>query len=119
MTDNGSKRYVGKYQLEKVLGKGAMGVVYLAKDPTIGRNVAVKCIYLSQGLEEDKLREFRERFLREARAAGVMSHPNIVTIYEADEGGPGRPPFIAMEYIEGETLQDRLRRLSQDPDQRA
>lgn len=101
--DNGNKKYIGKYQLEKVLGKGAMGVVYLAKDPTIGRNVAVKCIYLSQGLEEDKLKEFRERFLREARAAGVMSHPNIVTIYEADEGGPGRPPFIAMEYIEGET----------------
>lgn len=101
--DDGSKKYIGKYQLEKVLGKGAMGVVYLAKDPTIGRNVAVKCIYLSQGLEEDKLKEFRERFLREARAAGVMSHPNIVTIYEADEGGPGRPPFIAMEYIEGET----------------
>ncbi len=109
MTDNGSKRYVGKYQLEKVLGKGAMGVVYLAKDPTIGRNVAVKCIYLSQGLEEDKLKEFRERFLREARAAGVMSHPNIVTIYEADEGAPGRPPFIAMEYIEGETWNQMIK----------
>jgi len=101
--DNGNKKYIGKYQLEKVLGKGAMGVVYLAKDPTIGRNVAIKCIYLSQGLESDKVKEFRERFLREARAAGVMNHPNIVTIYEADEGGSGGPPFIAMEYIEGET----------------
>jgi serine/threonine protein kinase len=107
--ESGEKRYVGKYLLDKVLGRGAMGVVYLAKDPTIGRNVAVKCIYLPQGLEEDKVKEFRERFLREARAAGVMNHPNIVTIYEADEGGPSRPPFIAMEYIEGETWNHKIK----------
>jgi serine/threonine protein kinase len=108
--ESGSKPRVGKYILERVLGRGAMGVVYLAKDPTIGRNVAVKCIYLPQGLEEDKVREFRERFLREARAAGVMNHPNIVTIYEADEGSAVMPPFIAMEFIEGETWNQKIKK---------
>lgn len=104
------KRKIGKYITEKMLGRGAMGVVYLAKDPTIGRNVAIKCIHIPQGVDEDKVKEFRERFLREARAAGVMSHPNIVTVYEADEGSSNYPPFIAMEYIDGETWNKKIKR---------
>lgn len=103
-------RKIGKYIKEKLLGRGAMGVVFLAKDPTIGRNVAIKCIHIPQGVEEEKVKEFRERFLREARAAGVMSHPNIVTVYEADEGSSSYPPFIAMEYIDGETLNKKIKK---------
>lgn len=104
------RRKIGKYITERVIGRGAMGVVFLAKDPTIGRNVAIKCIHIPQGIDEEKVVEFRERFLREARAAGVMSHPNIVTIYEADEGSSNYPPFIAMEYIEGETWNQKIKR---------
>ena len=104
------RRKIGKYITERILGRGAMGVVFLATDPTIGRKVAIKCIHIPTGVEEDKVQEFRERFLREARAAGVMSHPNIVTIYEADEGGEKYPPFIAMEYIEGETWNHKIKR---------
>lgn len=104
------KRKIGKYITEKLLGRGAMGVVFLAKDPTIGRNVAIKCIHIPQGVEDEKVKEFRERFLREARAAGVMSHPNIVTVYEADEGSSTYPPFIAMEYIDGETWNKKIKK---------
>ena len=112
------RRKIGKYITEKILGRGAMGVVFLATDPTIGRKVAIKCIHIPTGVEEDKVQEFRERFLREARAAGVMSHPNIVTIYEADEGGEKYPPFIAMEYIEGETWNHKIKRGEKfNPDQ--
>jgi serine/threonine protein kinase len=103
-------RRIGKYITEKQIGRGAMGVVFLAKDPTIGRNVAIKCIHIPQGIEEDKVKEFRERFLREARAAGLMSHPNIVTVYEADEGSSNYPPFIAMEFIDGETWNKKIKR---------
>ncbi len=101
---------IGKYHIESQLGRGAMGVVYLARDPTIGRRVAIKCIHIPQGIDDDKIKEFRERFLREARAAGVMSHPNIVTVYEADEGSSNHPPFIAMEYIDGETWNKKIKR---------
>ncbi|MGA9751167.1 MAG: serine/threonine-protein kinase, partial [Acidobacteriota bacterium] len=92
---------IGKYVIERVLGRGSMGLVYLARDPTIDRYVAIKTIALPDGLEEAKVREFRQRFLREARAAGKLNHPCIVTIYEADDGSLGGVPFIAMEYVEG------------------
>ncbi|MGC8724331.1 MAG: serine/threonine protein kinase [Acidobacteriota bacterium] len=92
---------IGKYVIERVLGRGSMGLVYLARDPTIDRYVALKTIALPDGLEEAKVREFRQRFLREARAAGKLNHPCIVTIYEADDGSLGGVPFIAMEYVEG------------------
>lgn len=92
---------IGKYKVVRVLGRGSMGVVYLARDPMIDREVAIKTISLPEGLEEYKVKEFRERFLREARAAGKLNHPAIVTVYEADDGSAGGPPFIAMEYVEG------------------
>ncbi len=100
---------IGKYQVASVLGRGAMGVVYLARDPLIDRDVAIKTIVLPQGLEEFRIREFRERFLREARAAGRLSHPAIVTIYEADDGAAGGPPFIAMEFVEGLPWNHKIR----------
>ncbi len=96
---------LGRYEVLNELGKGAMGVVYLAKDPVIGRLVAIKTIKTSQTGEDDsESREFRERFVREAQTAGILSHPNIVTIHDIGEDTESRASFIAMEYIEGKNL---------------
>ena len=100
---------LGRYEVLSELGKGAMGVVYLAKDPVIGRLVAVKTIRNSQGDDDDsESREFRERFVREAQTAGILSHPNIVTIHDIGEDVESRTSFIAMEYIEGRNLKTLL-----------
>jgi serine/threonine protein kinase len=100
---------LGRYEVLNELGKGAMGVVYLAKDPVIGRLVAVKTIRTSQGDDDDsESREFRERFVREAQTAGILSHPNIVTIHDIGEDAESRTSFIAMEYIEGRNLKTLL-----------
>ena len=93
---------VGRYQIEGELGQGAMGVVYKAVDPTIGRSVALKTIRLDQSLASIQLEELRERSLREAQVAGQLSHPNIVTIFDVVEMAGNI--FIAMEYIEGQEL---------------
>src|SRR5258705_7869085 len=77
------KPMLGRYQVEKELGKGAMGVVYLGKDPKIGRVVAIKTMALSQEFEADELAEVKERFFREAETAGRLSHTNHVTIFDA------------------------------------
>ena len=99
----------GRYEVLNELGKGAMGVVYLAKDPVIGRLVAVKTIRTSQGDDDDsESREFRERFVREAQTAGILSHPNIVTIHDIGEDAESRTSFIAMEYIEGRNLKSLM-----------
>jgi serine/threonine-protein kinase len=96
---------LGRYEVLNELGKGAMGIVYLAKDPVIGRLVAIKTIKNSQTGEDDsESREFRERFVREAQTAGILSHPNIVTIHDIGEDVDSRASFIAMEYIEGRNL---------------
>ena len=100
---------LGRYEVLNELGKGAMGVVYLAKDPVIGRLVAVKTIRTSQtGDDDSESREFRERFVREAQTAGILSHPNIVTIHDIGEDTESRTSFIAMEYIEGRNLKSLL-----------
>ncbi len=100
---------LGRYEVLNELGKGAMGVVYLAKDPVIGRLVAIKTIKTSQSGEDDsESREFRERFVREAQTAGILSHPNIVTIHDIGEDTESRASFIAMEYIEGRNLKSLL-----------
>jgi serine/threonine-protein kinase len=86
-----------------------MGVVYLARDPVIGRMVAVKTIRAStMGDDDSESREFRERFIREAQTAGILSHPNIVTIHDIGEDPETQISFIAMEYIEGKTLKGLL-----------
>src|SRR5436305_3618965 len=91
---------VGRYEIVGELGKGAMGVVYKATDPNIGRTVALKTMRLDvHGLDAD---EMLQRFRNEARLAGVLNHPNIVTIYDAGEADGMF--FIAMECIEGQTL---------------
>src|SRR5215813_3472318 len=100
---------LGRYEVLSELGKGAMGVVYLAKDPVIGRMVAIKTIKTGQHGEDDsESREFRERFVREAQTAGILSHPNIVTIHDIGEDTDTQTSFIAMEYIEGKNLKTLL-----------
>jgi serine/threonine-protein kinase len=96
------KPMLGRYQVEKELGKGAMGVVYLGKDPKIGRVVAIKTMALAQEFEADELAEVKERFFREAETAGRLSHPNIVTIYDAGEEHD--LCYIAMELLKGGDL---------------
>ena len=100
---------LGRYEVLSELGKGAMGIVYLAKDPVIGRMVAIKTIRASSmGDDDSESREFRERFIREAQTAGILSHPNIVTIHDIGEDPDTQISFIAMEYIEGKTLKGLL-----------
>ena len=96
------KPMLGRYRVEKELGKGAMGVVYMGKDPKIGRVVAIKTMALSQEFEPEELTEVKERFFREAETAGRLSHPNIVTIYDAGEEHD--LCYIAMELLKGGDL---------------
>lgn len=93
---------LGAYELKRLLGRGGMGAVYLARDPRLGREVALKV--LSSELARDGA--FRERFLAEARSSSALSHPNITTIHEI--GRDGDAHFIAFEYLEGETLESVL-----------
>lgn len=97
---------IGRYQIIKELGRGAMGVVYLAVDPTIGRNVAIKTIRLGEVTDPDERAKLRERLFREARSAGILSHPGIVTIYDMEEHD--EVAFIAMEFVDGPTLDQLL-----------
>jgi len=92
----------GRFVVEKELGKGAMGVVYLGKDPKIGREVAIKTLAVAQEFEPEELAEVKERFFREAQTAGRLSHPNIVTIYDAGEEHDFC--YIAMELLRGDSL---------------
>ncbi len=99
---------IGRYEVIGELGQGAMGIVYKGKDPRIGRVVALKTIHPGTALSKDEQKEFYERFYREAQTAGNLSHPNIVTIFDADEDHEAKISFIAMEFIEGQSLQQLL-----------
>ncbi|WP_250517076.1 serine/threonine-protein kinase [Caballeronia sp. INDeC2] len=96
---------LGRYVVERVLGRGAMGVVYLAFDPRIERRVAIKTIH-RESKDDAAAHELTARFLNEARAAGRLVHPNIVAIY--DYGEAGDIAFITMEYVRGASLAARL-----------
>jgi CHASE2 domain-containing sensor protein/tRNA A-37 threonylcarbamoyl transferase component Bud32 len=96
------KPMLGRYEVEKELGKGAMGTVYLGKDPKISRVVAIKTMALAQEFDEDEIDEVKKRFFREAETAGRLNHPNIVTIYDAGEEHD--LAFIAMEFLKGHDL---------------
>jgi serine/threonine-protein kinase len=98
---------IGRYEVIEELGRGAMGVVYKASDPTIGRLVAVKVLTLDDKTDEGTLSP-RDTFLREARAAGRLSHHGIVTIHDALEDESTRSSYIVMEYIPGKTLEKLL-----------
>jgi class 3 adenylate cyclase/tRNA A-37 threonylcarbamoyl transferase component Bud32 len=99
--DDGVQR-IGRYEVMGELGRGAMGAVYRAKDPQIGRTVAIKMILMSNQSDEE-IDQFKQRFYREAQTAGQMSHPGIVTIYDVNEDEYGQP-YLVMEFIEGTTL---------------
>jgi CHASE2 domain-containing sensor protein len=96
------KPMLGRYEIEKQLGKGAMGIVYLGKDPRIGRVVAIKTMALAQEFDDDEIEEAKARFFRQAETAGRLNHPNIVTIYDAGEDHD--LAYIAMEFLQGHDL---------------
>jgi serine/threonine-protein kinase len=96
---NGLHASLGRYEVIKELGRGSMGIVYLGKDPTINRSVAIKTMRLDQIDDSDELKEFKERFFREAESTGRLAHPNIVTIYDAGE--EQQLGYIAMELLDG------------------
>jgi len=102
-------QHIGKYEILQEIGHGAMGVVFKAHDPVIGRLIALKTITASVAEDSGLL----ERFRREAKAAGALQHPNIVTIYEMGEADG--VPFIAMEYLEGESLDALISRHAPAP----
>ena len=97
-----SEQTFGRYRIVKELGRGAMGRVLLAHDPRIDRPVAIKTIQIFAGLPESERAAARERFLREARSAGRLSHPGIVTMF--DVGEQDEVPYLAMEYVRGVEL---------------
>jgi serine/threonine-protein kinase len=96
-----TKPTLGRYEISGELGRGAMGIVYKGEDPTIHRTVAIKTLRLSE-FEEGELTDIKERFFREAESAGLLNHPNIVSIYDAGEEHD--LAYIAMEYLHGEDL---------------
>ncbi len=93
---------IGRFEIIKELGRGAMGMVYLGEDPKISRTVAIKTLAIAQEFEGDKLVEIKDRFFREAKTAGRLNHPNIVTIY--DVGEEQDLAYIAMDFLEGKDL---------------
>ncbi len=106
-----ARQTIGRYEIVKVLGKGAMGVVYKARDPLLDRTVAVKTIVSPQGSGKRIRSAYLERFQREAKAAAKMQHPAIVTIFDVGVDEPSGAPFMVLEYLPGETLADRLDRV--------
>ena len=103
------RKTLGRYRVEREIGRGAMGAVYLGKDPKIGRLVAIKTMALSKEFHGDELTEARQRFFREAETAGRLQHPDIVTIFDAGEDQD--LAYIAMEYLKGEDLQRHTQKL--------
>ncbi len=102
LDDVREKPTLGRYQVEKELGKGAMGAVYLGRDPKINRVVAIKTLALGAEFADSELAGVKTRFFREAETAGRLNHPNIVTIYDA--GDEHDLAYIAMEYLAGKDL---------------
>jgi serine/threonine protein kinase len=104
---------IGRYRILGEVGRGAMGIVYKAQDPAIGRTIAIKSIRLLDLTDEDERERLRERLFREAQSAGILSHPGIVTIYDiAEENGMA---YIFMEFVNGPPLEKMLR-VEQTPD---
>ncbi len=108
LTTGEELKKLGRYQVTAILGKGAMGTVYKGIDPAINRPVALKTIRLDFVNDPAEFEELKERLYREAQAAGKLSHPNIVTIY--DVGSEGSLQYIAMEYLEGQTLENLIKK---------
>jgi serine/threonine-protein kinase len=107
--DNPELKRFGRYEIVAELGRGAMGVVYKARDPQIDRLVALKTISL-WGQEPEEEKEFRLRFANEAQAAGRLHHPGIVSVFDVGEDPENQDPYIVLEYVSGESLQRILAR---------
>ncbi len=103
----GPGQRLGRYEIVEELGRGAMGAVYKARDPQLGREVAVKVI-LTANLSPDELKQYKQRFYREAQAAGQMSHPGIITIHDVAEDEVSGQPYLVMEFVQGATLDDLM-----------
>jgi serine/threonine-protein kinase len=101
---------IGRYRLVGEIGRGAMGRVYVAHDPNVERRVALKVMSAPAGIDDEEVQELRRRLLLEARAAGRLSHPGIVAVHDADTAAETGLSFLAMELIEGESLEHWLRR---------
>lgn len=104
----GMPKTIGRYEILEEVGRGSMGLVYKARDPRIGRVVALKTIAFSFPLGPGEEEEFLQRFYHEAQVAGRLNHPNIVTIYDVGEKAAGEDAYIAMEFVTGTNLHDLL-----------
>jgi len=102
-TGTDTRPTLGRYEILKQLGKGAMGIVYLGQDPRINRTTAIKTFRFADDIVQEEIDKMKETFFREAESAGTLSHPNIVTIYDA--GDEQDLAYIAMEFLEGEDLE--------------
>ncbi|MBI5243256.1 MAG: CHASE2 domain-containing protein [Elusimicrobia bacterium] len=102
ITGGAQKPMLGRYEILKELGRGAMGIVYLGKDPKINRQVAIKTLMLEEGGTPEETKQIKERFFREAESAGTLNHPNIVRIFDAGE--EQEVCYIAMELLDGHDL---------------
>src|SRR5512140_1911417 len=100
------ERHLGRYEIIEELGRGSMGIVYKGRDPLIGRLVAIKAIDLKVLTDEERER-YEARFYQEAKAAGLLNHPNLVTIHDLGEAGD--TAYIAMEFLEGHDLEHEKR----------
>jgi len=107
---------IGRYRVLGELGRGAMGRVYVAYDPNLERRVALKVMSPAAGEDPEEEEELRQRFLLEARAAGRLAHPGIVAVHDADTDPASGLPYIAMELVEGESLEALLRREGRLPE---
>jgi len=107
-TGTGTKPTLGRYEVLKQLGKGAMGIVYLGQDPRINRTTAIKTFSFADDIDTEQVQDLKEKFFREAESAGTLSHPNIVTIYDA--GDEHDLAYIAMEYLEGDDLEKHTKK---------
>lgn len=107
-TGSDTRPTLGRYEIIKQLGKGAMGIVYLGQDPRINRTTAIKTFSFSDDFEKEEAEKMKKNFFREAESAGTLSHPNIVTIYDA--GDEQDLAYIAMEFLEGEDLEKHTKK---------
>ncbi len=101
--DTGTRPTLGRYEIMKQLGKGAMGIVYLGQDPRINRTTAIKTFRFTDDFEAEEAEKMKQKFFREAESAGKLSHPNIVSIYDA--GDEHDLAYIAMEFLDGDDFQ--------------
>jgi len=98
---------IGRYEILDEIGRGSMGIVYKARDPKIDRSVAIKTILLFN-LDRSDEHEYRERFYEEARSAGRLSHPGIVTVFDVEPNPGNTNPYIVMEFVDGKPLNKLL-----------